>query len=86
MREASPQRTNGISAVMEFLHQPLQDATTQIRLLRLRFAEDDSDDLDVMLTLYHLAEAPEYIAISYTWGDATNSRTILVNGCRFEVQ
>lgn len=71
---------------MKFIHQPLQDAGTQIRLLRIAPAKDDGDDINTTLTFWSLGDSPQYTAVSYTWGATANPRTILLNGCRFEVR
>ena len=55
----------------------LPDAATHIRLIQVCKAETDL--LQCEITTWPFASLPAYKAISYTWGDATSTETILLN-------
>ena len=67
------------------------DAIEQIRLLTLfpsgRTSSNDQIDISVKCSLesVYLAKKPTYIALSYTWGNATPLKTILIDGKSFGV-
>ena len=81
-----------------FVHAPLEDATSQIRLLRFIGRGSDGSLLFDM-GHYHLSDStasekrenrylprvPEYIALSYTWGTPIENHEIFIKGKRFEV-
>ena len=63
-----------------FKHTPLSDAQSQIRLLEILPATDAQNDIIVCrLTTWSLHDAPEYHAISYVWGPARPTKTIVVD-------
>lgn len=70
-----------------FRHNPLQDAKTHIRLLKV-VSVDDTRPVPVHceLTTFPITGAPPYRAISYTWGDPASPTAILVNGEHMEVR
>ena len=37
------------------------------------------------LSIHRIDSRPSYEAISYTWGDPSQSRSVIINGCRLEV-
>lgn len=61
---------------------PLSSETKQIRTLTLR-AGEAHDPVRCSLHLASLEEQPIYEALSYTWGDATYTVPIEVDGVRF---
>ncbi|SMR57277.1 unnamed protein product [Zymoseptoria tritici ST99CH_1E4] len=61
-----------------FKHEPLRDSETQIRLIRLKPGRQD-DNIELELSRWEFENAPEYHAISYTWG-ADVRRIIFING------
>ena len=69
-----------------FSYSPLKDASTEIRLLRISLATDSDHDDIVSVHLEHFRKGKNlvYDALSYTWGDASKTKTILVNGCQFD--
>ncbi|KAK4539347.1 hypothetical protein LTR36_000778 [Oleoguttula mirabilis] len=77
-----------------FEHHPLRDPKHMVRLLRLAQRDSTtSKDEDAgtaaihwNLTTWRLDQAPEYIAVSYTWGDPANCSAILLNGKDFAVR
>ncbi|KAJ1324107.1 HET domain-containing protein [Microdochium nivale] len=64
---------------------PLDDPHKQIRLLKLDAAEFDDEIRCTVLTC-ELSSAPEFNAISYTWGPEQPRREILVDGTRFPIR
>ena len=53
-----------------------EDSIRLISLLPGNF----EDDLELALITYEATEAPEYEALSYTWGDASSQKWVSVNG------
>lgn len=70
-----------------FQHDKLPDDRKYIRLLQI-VSVDEARDIKVYceLTTWLQAMAPEYTAISYTWGDPSLVVDILVNGKRMQVR
>ncbi|MCJ1406586.1 hypothetical protein MMC19_000652 [Ptychographa xylographoides] len=80
-----------------FQYQPLDSRTSQIRLIRLQpevviddetYGRDSSiasDELNIELYHVSMDDLPEYTAFSYTWGDASNTVQIQVNGQRLDI-
>ena len=62
----------------------LDPASTAIRLLEL--TDDGSIDIACKFHLYRLEEAPEYSAVSYTWGSTKDPMKVVVNGCLISVR
>lgn len=68
-----------------FRHPDLQDATTQIRLLRFT-PYNNADQLCLQMGAYDLELMHrKYVAISYTWGDSEDLTTITVNQQSFAI-
>ncbi|KAK4497074.1 hypothetical protein PRZ48_011523 [Zasmidium cellare] len=63
---------------MRFLHEPLSQPTQQVRLLRFRKGGDD-DMLAFDVITSDLGPAPEYFAVSYTWGDDLQDQVLAIN-------
>jgi hypothetical protein len=57
----------------------LLDPARQIRLLHLHPGYKE-DAVSCRSDIVELSTAPAFIAISYTWGDSKNTRTIVLNG------
>jgi hypothetical protein len=72
-----------LSAVVDKIYQPLRNS--EIRLLRIGKAPDPGQTFKC--TMYHaiLNQQLDYLALSYTWGDLENLKTITVNDCQFVV-
>jgi hypothetical protein len=68
-----------LNIYQKYKYRPLDTTQNSIRLLRLRPAPDPS--WPIRCTLFHttLEEAPPYIALSYAWGDGSDSKLILVD-------
>jgi hypothetical protein len=65
--------------LQSFTHDPLPDSKTHIRLIKL-LQGNFGQHVTCELSTWALDEAPEYCAISYTWGDPALSANITVNG------
>ncbi|KAK4574749.1 hypothetical protein LTR86_001590 [Recurvomyces mirabilis] len=63
---------------------PLTNPTKEIRLLRLNSNNDG--DLAVSVETHSLSNAPDFHAISYTWGDSGNEKRVLVSGHQLQVR
>ena len=68
-----------------FQHPDLDQTVQQIRLLRLEPKHADDQHVRAQLCTFDLQSAPEYSALSYTWGTRKCNQFILVNGVVFEV-
>jgi hypothetical protein len=58
------------------LHEPLPTSTSHFRLLEIHQADSQ---IVCELSIWPVAEAPPYCAISYTWGDPASTTSITVN-------
>ncbi|KAJ9608523.1 hypothetical protein H2200_007511 [Cladophialophora chaetospira] len=78
--------TVGDSSSTGFPYSPLAEG--QIRLLRF-LDKDLSDDATLQFELFHakLSQRPQYVALSYSWGQSHEPRgvDIVVSGCSHEV-
>ncbi|ESZ91946.1 hypothetical protein SBOR_7691 [Sclerotinia borealis F-4128] len=57
----------------------------EFRLLNLKPSQDFDSIIECSLFTSTLKKPPLYEALSYVWGDATNTNSILVNGEAFEI-
>lgn len=62
----------------------LQDAEKQIRLLRL-LPGRESNPICIEIGVFDRNKAPDYIAISYAWGDDSDEQTVMVDGVEQQV-
>jgi len=62
------------------------DASTNIRLLEIIQADDETAPIACTLRVIALQESPKYTALSYVWGPPTPAKDILVNGEPFTVR
>ena len=76
LRKAAMSRTT-------FKHIPLTRPAEQIRLLKL---QPDADDIQLNIQTYELAECPEFVALSYEWGDGSEIHNIIINGSVFKIR
>jgi hypothetical protein len=58
------------------IHEPLPTSTPHFRLLEIHQADSQ---IVCELSIWPVAEAPPYCAISYTWGDLASTTSITVN-------
>lgn len=63
-----------------FQHEPLPDISW-IRLLRIQPARAYDSIISCVLEQFDESCCPDYVALSYEWGDPTPRQTILINGC-----
>lgn len=71
-----------------YLYKPFHNAVNEIRLLQLHSRHwNPPGDNSIRCSLVHtsLSEVGSSEALSYAWGDATNQKTIQVNGRPFQV-
>ncbi|RMX87150.1 hypothetical protein D0869_02563 [Hortaea werneckii] len=59
---------------------PLDKEKREIRILLLQPSEEEDDALYADLEIVSLDNEPEYKAISYVWGDATDTTVMFMNG------
>jgi hypothetical protein len=62
-------------------YERLNSASLEIRLLKLRKSDDGG--ICCSLTKHNLASKPDYLAVSYVWGDPQVTENITVNGTTF---
>jgi hypothetical protein len=63
--------------------QPLDRTTPTIRLIKI--ASVNIGPIECIFDTFNLDECPPYTALSYTWGSASPSASIWINGSRFRV-
>ena len=81
-RERSPEAENDDAASNAFEYREIEDPG-EIRLIKVH---QRGKHIGVRLEHYDLDNAPDYSALSYTWGDATRIREIMVNRRQFPVR
>ncbi|KAI7370724.1 hypothetical protein KC354_g1044 [Hortaea werneckii] len=59
---------------------PLDKEKREIRILLLQPSEEEDDALYADLEVVSLDSEPEYKAISYVWGDASDTTVMFLNG------
>ncbi len=68
-----------------FQYIPLDHNRSEIRLLRLTGATDRSQTISCKLIHVALGDDPAYEALSYVWGNAERTNSILLNGTGFQI-
>ncbi|KAF2821911.1 HET-domain-containing protein [Ophiobolus disseminans] len=63
---------------LTFTHTPLDDSEQEIRLLKLHSSTSESL-IHCDLEAYHIENAPPFMGLSYMWGPATPTHTIMLN-------
>lgn len=71
---------------MKFQYSPLEDAAAQIRLLRICSSNTATEKVELRMTSHFIRDAPEFVAISYTWGSPSNISSVLLNDSWIEVR
>lgn len=61
-------------------HKPLEDPGAQIRLIYITPSDAKKAKIECTTSVYHLKDAPDYAAISYTWGDMDHMEGITLDG------
>jgi hypothetical protein len=69
---------------MDQIYQPLPSPQA-IRLLRILPVPPECEAVWSRVQVVSLSENPEYAALSYVWGDATQTESINVNRCPTDV-
>ena len=65
-----------------FKYMPMDAPFYEFRLLHINLGgNDDSQPLACFIEHFRRDQCPQYIALSYTWGDPTFKKVILLNGC-----
>src|SRR5438034_6605365 len=73
-----------MAACAKYTYEPLNSADNEIRLITLR-AGDTGHTIVCSLSHFPLHDAPSYRALSYTWGNTADIRSILLNGQKVSV-
>ena len=74
-RHRSPSEDSEDATANEFVYHQLTDPS-EIRLIKVHAG---GKKIGMRLEHYDLEDAPDYSALSYTWGDASRTREILIN-------
>ncbi|KAI1375240.1 heterokaryon incompatibility protein-domain-containing protein [Hypoxylon crocopeplum] len=69
----------------KFVYPPVDRSTNSIRLLQFRVDQPEDDGIYCALQTYDIAVAPEFVALSYTWGQPKPAYKIILNGVKFRV-
>lgn len=83
----TPMITHGNKKDLDLTRETFQmlDAHLSVRVLHLLPANSRLDDIECELHVVRLFDNPVYEALSYTWGDESHRRYIIVNGLRFSI-
>ncbi|KAN0119363.1 Heterokaryon incompatibility protein (HET) domain containing protein, partial [Hyaloscypha variabilis] len=68
---------------MKFIYEPLDTDDNAIRLLTLLY--EDTDVVHCTLEHVSLINPPEFVALSYCWGDSAITKSIKINGIVVQV-
>jgi hypothetical protein len=63
------------------VYRTLQKPTSEIRLLQVLPSASARSTVNCRLSTVSLDDSPEYVALSYLWGDPTVTRNIRINDC-----
>lgn len=66
-----------------YVYEPVPTPTS-IRLIKVK-AKNETEDLVCSLEIADLSVPPEYVALSYVWGDKSNTATIVCHGKAVQV-
>ena len=69
----------------EYEYTPLPDARTHIRLIKVLEAQQ-AETVHFQVAYVRIVDAPEYIAISYTWGDPDSATIVKANELTMRVR
>jgi hypothetical protein len=67
----------------EKLYIPLNDSVPKIRLLEIEASESAISTVRGHPRHVNLNDSPEYVALSYVWGDASQTQSISIDGQDF---
>lgn len=71
---------------MKFQYTPLEDAAAEIRLLKICSFDNATEKVELRITSHFIIDAPEFVAISYTWGSPSNLSSVLLNDSWIEIR
>jgi hypothetical protein len=69
----------------DFVHEPLQDAENQIRLIHIKPSNAKNDEIECIISTHSPGDIPPFAAISYTWGDMVSMRNIRLDGKQLSI-
>ncbi|KAH7407098.1 heterokaryon incompatibility protein-domain-containing protein [Phaeosphaeria sp. MPI-PUGE-AT-0046c] len=74
-----------------YVHQPLDEASKEIRLIGLEFLRDSGDEASVSpvectIKIFDLEHAPPFTALSYVWGPPEPAHEIIVDKKTFRIR
>lgn len=64
----------------ECIYQPLDPSIPQIRLIEITCSGSSNDKIQCVMNTVDLSENPSFVALSYVWGDPSETEEILLNG------
>ncbi|KAK4500009.1 hypothetical protein PRZ48_008195 [Zasmidium cellare] len=68
-----------------YVHQPLENAEKQIRLLQIKPCISDDEDIELRSSVWSLDAVRPFFAISYTWGEP-RTRILWIDGKPYNVR
>jgi hypothetical protein len=80
-----PRTVRAWESVDTFEHEPLTDATKQIRLFTLHPSSVQDDTLSGTVENFDFEQCPEYLALSYEWG-ALDTHDITIDRQRLQIR
>jgi hypothetical protein len=63
------------------IYRTLQKTTSEIRLLQILPSRSARSTVNCRLSTVSLDDSPDFVALSYVWGDPTVTKNIRINGC-----
>ena len=68
----------------EYEYQPLDSTACDIRILTIQPIQNLESELELTISHAYLCKS-SYCALSYTWGDAKDQKTVRLNGQKFQL-
>jgi hypothetical protein len=69
----------------EHIYAPIQSRRGEIRLVKILPSVEEDSIIECHMSKYYLTEQPDYIALSYMWGNPSITDAIIVNGKPLQV-
>jgi len=69
----------------KYIYQPLEKPKSEFRLLQIS-KDPLTDQPQCTLQKYSLTTCPDYIALSYTWGEPTQTHSVAVDGANLDLR
>ena len=85
LKAGPPARPNSTVRMPKYIYQPLEKPNSEFRLLQIS-KHPLTHQPQCSLHKYRLTTCPDYIALSYTWGEPTPTHSIPVDGADLEVR